>query len=228
VRLPISLLAFACAGAVATADREAALLSVAPPPTGRTCGVAAVPNVLPGAATLVDSVGLISGARAATGGPAAFVLLSLRFDDHGRSLWTRVIETNLGEAQREAIERLVAQSLLPQADGPSWSVRLKIEITGAPTLRVGRSEICPAAPRPGEIDVTSRRITTGVASGSPRFSLLVDHAGRVLQIRLLEGSNDKDVDRAFEQSLRALHFRPTLIDGEPVSAWTEWPPLASR
>src|SRR2546430_2452386 len=136
--MPICLLASACAGAVSSINREAALLSLAPPPEGRTCGVATAPSVLPSAAALVDSVRLISGARTPPGDPPAYALLSLRFDDHGRPTWTRVIET-----------------------------------------------------------------------------------------RLLEGSTDSDVDRAFEQSLRGRRFRPALIDGQGVTAWTEWPLRAS-
>src|SRR2546429_6518942 len=62
---------------------------------------------------------------------------------------------------------------------------------------------------------------------TPRLSLLIDVTGRVLQTRLLEGSTDSDVDRAFEQSLRGRRFRPALIDGQGVTAWTEWPLRAS-
>jgi len=235
--MPICLLASACAGPVSSINREAALLSLAPPPEGRTCGVATAPKVLPSAAALVDSVRLISSARTPPGDPPAYALLSLRFDDHGRPTWTRVIETSLGQAQREAIERLVAPSVLPQVEAPSWSMRLKVEISAAPELRVGRSEICPAVPEPGTIDVTtSTRVSTtgrGVrpqavpSIRTPRLSLLIDVTGRVLQTRLLEGSTDSDVDRAFEQSLRGRRFRPALIDGQGVTAWTEWPLRAS-
>ena len=234
------ILAAACAWGGQAFDRSAVLLSAAPPPQGRSRGAASSPEALPPARTLVDSESVMRSLRAAPDEPTGTLLVSLRFDDQGRVLWARVLEGSLDRDRQQAIASLVAHSVRPQAAAPSWSVRLRVKADAAPELKVGRSELCLAAARPGPTIGIHRQIVVSRTAGSredaavpppsslllprvPRFQLHVDAAGKVLEARLQEGSGDDDVDTQFAQQIQKLEFQPTLLDGQPVSAWVPWP-----
>lgn len=225
------LLTVACASG--SPDRAAVLLTNAPSPEGRLCHVATNPVALPSTGVLVDSAGLINDVRVGKGGRTGYVLLSLRFDEQGHPVWVRMIENNLGSDQPQAVENLVSRMLRPQAPAPSWSVRLKVLVDTVPRLQIGRSELCPAVAS-GTVEITTRQVVSGRALATlreparpprtTRFEILVDTAGRLLDSKLLETSGDDDVDRRFQAALQTRQLRPTLLDGKPVVAWTEWPP----
>ena len=225
------LLTLACASG--SPDRAAVLLTNAPPPEGRLCHVATNPVTLPSAGVLVDSVGLINSVRVGKGERTGYALLSLSFDEHGHPVWVRMIENNFGSDQPQAVESLVSRMLRPEAPAPSWSVRLKVLVDTAPRLQIGRSELCPAVPS-GTVEIRTRQVVSGRSLATlreparpprtTRFAILVDTTGRLLDSRLLETSGDGDVDRQFQSALQSRQLRPTLLDGKPVVAWTEWPP----
>ena len=226
------LLTVACATS-GSPDRAAVLLSNAPPPEGRLCHAATNPATLPATGALVDSAGLIDSLRVGSGQRTGSALLSLRFDDRGHPVWVRVIESNLGSDEAPAVESLVTRMLRTQAPAPGWSVRLKVLTDTAPRLQVGRSELCPAVPS-GTVEITTRQVVSGRSLGSlpvptqhprtPRFAILVDTIGRLLDSRLVESSGDDDVDRQVQAAFQNRQLRPTLLDGAPIVAWTEWPP----
>ena len=230
----------ACASGGQAFNRSAVLLSDAPAPQGRSCGPASSPEALPAARALVDSESVMRALTAAPGVPSGFLLLSLRYDDQGRVAWSRVLESNLDADRQQALAGLLAHSLRQQAAAPSWSVRLRVKADAAPEMRVGRSELCAAAALPGPTIAIRRQFVVSQAAGSreaaaspppsamtiprtPRFLLHVDAAGHVLEARLQESSGDEDVDAQFGQQLPKLEFRPTLLDGQSVSAWVPWP-----
>lgn len=234
-RSPLTLalvLTAACASS-GTPDRAAVLLSNAPPPEGRRCHVATNPATLPTTGALVDSAGLIDSVRIGSGQRPGYALLSLRFDERGHPVWVRVIESNLGSDRAPAVERLVGRMLRLQAPAPGWSVRLKVTVDTAPRLQIGRSELCPAVPS-GTVEITTRQVVSGRSLANlpepirhprtPRFAILVDTIGRLLDSRLLETSGDDDVDRQFQAAFQNRQLRPTLLDEAPIVAWTEWPP----
>jgi hypothetical protein len=143
-----------------------------------------------------------------------------------------VIEDNLDADRRQELERLVIRSLRPQAPAPSWSVRMRVDSDSVPRLRIGRSELCPAVPVGMlEITRTQRVVTRSPAAipepppqpSVPHFSVLVDTTGRLLQLTAVQTSGDPDFDRQFREALETHRFRPTLLDGKAVVAWTEWP-----
>ena len=214
-------------------DRAAVLLTSAPPPEGRLCHVATNPVALPSTGVLVDSAGLINSVRVGKGERTGYALLSLRFDERGHPAWVRVIENNLGSDQPQVVESLVSRMLRPETPAPSWSVRLKVLVDTAPKLQIGRSELCPAIPS-GTVEITTRQVVSGRSLATlrepaqhpraPRFAILVDTAGRLLDIKLLETSGDDDIDRQFQAAFQNRELRPTLLDGKAVVAWTEWPP----
>lgn len=233
--LAAALLVAACAGGTAGTDRAATFLTAAPPPAGRSCFATASPRVLPAAGALLDSGRLAGGVRSGTGQPAGYALVSLRFDASGGISSIRSVEGTLPGERRDSVERLVLQTLKPQAAAEApWSIRLKVTSDSAPSVRVGRSEYCPAV-LTGPLDVSvSRgrrsRPSSGSASASdaatPSFAVLVDTTGRIVELRLNQSSGDPDLDRQMEDNLRQQGFRPALLDGAPVLAWTAWPPAA--
>lgn len=220
----------ACAGSSSGFDRSALLLSSAPPPEGRTCYATAAPATLPPVDALVDSAALLARFQSLGDGPTASALLSVRFDERGVPS-ARVLEGNLPAEHREGFARLALTALKPEPAAPPWSVRLKVTSDSSPRVRVGRSELCPAIPV-GTLDVVvSRREVTssGVppaappTRSTPHFSILVDSNGQLVDIRLKQSSGESDVDQQLENGLRQKTFRPTLLDGAPILAWTEWP-----
>lgn len=225
-------LAAACASGASSVDRAAVLLSPAPPPEGRICEVAATPSLLPSAEALVDSARLVDAVRSEQGEPAGYALLSLRFGDQGQLIWVRVLETDLRPAVRDAVQRIVVQTVRPQAPSPTWSVRLKLQTAPSPGLQVGRSEVCRADPHPGSVRITGQtRVVTSTSRvppapppiAMPRLSLLIDVEGRVRQTRLVASSGDLEVDRQVEEWLQGHPFFPALLDGQAVEAWAQWP-----
>jgi len=87
---------------------------------------------------------------------------SVAFTDQGHLMWARIIETNLDSTQSRPMLAAVVAHLRPQLSVASWVLRVRTVIGKPPRFQLERSEICPAMPYPGSIDiVTSRRVATG-------------------------------------------------------------------
>jgi len=198
-------------------------------PKGRICGAAARPAVLPSAASLLDSMGLARTLRGM--GPAAGCSVqSIAFTDQGRVMWARIMETNLDSLQSRPMLAAVVGHLRPQLPVASWVLRVRTVIGESATIQLERSEICPAMPQPGSIDiVTSRRVVSGESSReaprfeTPRFMVHIDSAGRMRELRLTQSSGELDIDRQFQAWLQSHRFYPSLVDGYAVDMWVAWP-----
>jgi hypothetical protein len=180
---------------------------------------------------VVDSLALVNAARGGPGAAPGHVLFSLRFDEQGRILSIRAVESTLSAGPEESMNRATLGALRPQAPGQPWSVRLQVTTGDSSQVRIGRSEVCSAV-LSGPIDImVSRTVVSSSGAqpaaqperATPHFLLLVDSAGRLIQITLKQSSGESDVDQQLESALRNKNFRPTLLDGAPILAWTEWP-----
>ena len=234
------LITAACAAGTSTADRSTTFLSAAPAPQGRICNPAANPATLPPADAVVDSAAVVRGARPGAGESGGYALFSLQFDNQGRVVAFHAIESTLAPDRKTTIEQLTLNHVRVQPAGDPWSVRLKVTSDSTTRLQVGRSELCPAVVN-GMLDLSTGTSTissssrggrgrsgasapTGSASvAMPQFSVLVDTTGHVLDLRMTQSSGQNDLDQRAESGLREKGFRPTLLDGAPIIAWTRWP-----
>lgn len=234
------LVTAACAAGTATVDRSTMFLSAAPPPQGRICNPAVNPPALPPADAVVDSAAVAQGARSGAGESGGYALFSLQFNNQGRVVAFHAIESTFAPDRKTSIEQLTLNRVRVQPAGDPWSVRLKVTSDSTTRLQVGRSELCPAVVN-GILDLSTGTSTIsssgrggrgrgGASAPSatasvamPQFSVLVDTTGHVLDLRLTQSSGQNDLDQRAESGLREKGFRPTLLDGAPVIAWTRWP-----
>jgi len=246
VRIPLYgvtllLLTAACASSTATLDRSSIYLSAAPAPQGRVCHAAPNPPTLPGADAVIDSGIVVRGVKPGAGEPSGYDLFSLQFDNQGHIVAFHTIESTLPAERKAAIEQLTLNRVRVQSPGEPWSIRLKVTSDTTPRLQVGRSELCPAVLQ-GDLDLSSNansavggsssrgrgRGAPAASSSSPQtamphFSALVDTTGHLLDLKLTQSSGQTDIDQRAENGLRDRGFRPTLLDGVPIIAWTRWP-----
>src|SRR5882762_1019910 len=224
--LAAALSSLACASGAAPKDSATRPTTT---PKGRICGAASRPAVLPSTASLLDSMGLARTLRGIS--PAAgYSVQSVAFTDQGHLMWARIIETNLDSTQSRPMLAAVVAHLRPQLSVASWVLRVRTVIGETATIQLERSEICPAMPYPGSIDiVTSRRVATGESPrdgprfDTPRFTVHIDSAGRMRELRMTQSSGELDIDRQFQAWLQNHRFYPSLVDGYAVDMWVAWP-----
>jgi hypothetical protein len=246
----IALAALAVLPACATLQPDALLprselLSDAPPrPLDTRCRVSAEPRALPSVDALVDSAALaaaVADAWRASGRPAGHVLLGLRYDRAGINVRRDVIEHRVGDALADSLQKLVfAHRRTTDAAEREWSVRLRVDAGEAPSLRVGRTEVCSARPRTAPESGPNGR-TAGAPWGDVRSAMAgpsfadaynpstvwvrvaLDARGYVTDARV-----ERSVARvAWENRLlsyvRTLSFVPAMEDGYPVPAHLSLP-----
>lgn len=220
------------------AARETVLLTRWTPPEGQECTVSTVPATLPAPTEIVDTAALAGAGLAAMNGATAFALFSLHFDSAGAADRVRMIEPELPEDDRMAMESKVRSALRPRGAGAPFGVRLRVDVlpSGATTIRTGRTERCLPSriPDPKNVvrTVTNTRTpvtTTGRSTGggsrreTVRWQLLIDEAGRVVDVVRLPGSQiPAEILESMEASLRASRWNPGLDDGVPVPMRTEY------
>lgn len=222
-----ALLLLATEAAGAHAQSRDALLGDARSPDGRRCEVAAAPRALPAAAALLDSAALHQ-ALAASAEPATAVF-SIRFDDRGTVEWVRTLGDGGAADAGADLRQLVQQHVRPgtRAREP-WSVRVQVRAGPEPEVRVGRSEVCPAARTStgGGVGQAIGQVTPQEAAelrtaGPVRIGVLVGPSGEIVRVRVIQSSRSRIQD---DMAVRAAHqgrYQPELVDGFPVEAWFE-------
>ena len=230
----------ACAAGTSAVDRSTMFLSAAPAPQGRICHPAANPATLPSADAVVDSGAVARGARPGAGEPGGYALFSLQFDNQGRVAAFHTIESTLAADRKTSIEQLTLNRVRVQPAGDPSSLRLKVTSDSVTRIQVGRSELCPAVLTENLDIVTNIATSSGSRSGgrgrgaspaapsvepppTPHFSVLVDSTGRLLDLKMTQSSGDNGFDQRVQSGLQEKRFRPTLLDGVPIIAWTRWP-----
>jgi hypothetical protein len=211
------------------ADRESVVLSAWKPPAGQKCEVSNAPRVLPEPAALVDTADLSlyleqSGATRQRG----YVLISLKFDSVGAARRVRVLESDLPDTLAGQVNLAVLTVVRPQPAGAPFGVRLRIDFTPEPALRVGRSERCEPA------QVRSRSGYTHAAPPGAsmmdeqissrwydmRWSVLVGSDGRVMDAELLTPIDDQELATGYRDYLLWQRWYPGLDDRVPTQMST--------
>ena len=240
-RLPAAALAAALALSACASPggrpppTRASLLSDSPVPPDRGCTISAFPAELPSADLLVDSAALARDAAAlwrASGAPPGHALVALRYDLFGLNVRRDVIEHRLPPALADSLQKLVfAHRRTVGRERREWGVRLRLDLTAEPELRVGRSQSCRARLAHGMADGDTRlgagrgwapaAAFRGVAAGAARVTVRVslDARGHVVDARV-EGANRRISEQQVLSYVRSLLFEPATEDGHPVAGET--------
>jgi hypothetical protein len=223
------------------AERAREVIGPGAPVAGRRCGPDAAPARLPEVRMLVDSAALVRdlAALAAAARDSRGTVVSLAFDSLGALVSRHVVESSLAPGETDAVATAVAQHAREQPSGPAWGVRLRVTPGPTPALRVGRRVVCPPAPvevrrvargalmpslAPAVYERPPAPISGGWMGGAPyhrpvRMRALVDAAGRVVDVRLLNSSGMKATDEAIALSAYGREFLPALEDGRAAARW---------
>lgn len=236
--LPVLALAALALGACSAATapsplRSSVLLTQRPPPPGRACRVAPLPDTLPLAAAIVDVPALVAdleGYRRARSLAPGYAIVSVAFDRNGWNARRSVIEHDLPPAVADSVQRLVFAHRRTVAPGEEWGVRLRIDLGAGVGLRVGRREECAARAHrlPGFTDVRDLGIGGSAAAfagaaGTLWVRVLVDERGEVAAATLERTAVPSRTEGFLMNRLHMMTFDPALVDGAPVASWVRVP-----
>ncbi|HEX5724336.1 MAG TPA: energy transducer TonB [Longimicrobiaceae bacterium] len=211
------------------ASRES-LLSDAPAPRERACHVADLPVALPEAGALINAP-VFSAAAAylwrEAGRPPGHILFSLRYDPKGVNVHRGVIEHSIPAALADTLQKLVfvLRHELP-ASGSEWGVRLRVDLADEPLLRVGRREVCNAAPRDRQLRSSATSWVDVRNEYIPDFALVMvrvrlDAYGQVTDARVERSQVRGNWEHRLLAYVRTLDFDPAMEDGVPVPSETQ-------
>ncbi|HEU0012222.1 MAG TPA: hypothetical protein VFQ45_00990 [Longimicrobium sp.] len=238
-RLPALLLlagAAGCGAAMGGGPRpmRAELLTDRPVPPDRRieCTVMREPEALPAPDALVDAAALRADAAAlwaARGQPPGYVLFAIRHDPDGVNVRREVIEHTVTDALADSLQELVfAHRRVTAPAEREWGVRLRVDLGAQPTLRVGRSELCPPYREEDRwIAQPSRDMPffSSAAARDPfdvddmvRVRVVVDARGRVMDAQIERGMVRADASLLY--GIRNMLFFPAEQDGHPVAGET--------
>ena len=213
-------------------------------PLSQACRVSGYPATLPSADALVDSAALTAAAAElwrASGMPAGYVLLGLRYDREGVNVRRDVIEQRGADALADTLQQLAFahRRRAEPADG-EWSVRLRLDLGEAPRLRVGRTEICAPRLRSGGDggwtgavgggawgDVRDATAPTAMAELYDPSTIWVrvalDSRGNVTEARLERSLGRRTHEMRVLNYVRTISFVPAMEDGYPVPGQLSMP-----
>lgn len=222
---------------VSLALRASPLLLPEDVPEGRRCSISS--SMPPSPATIVDVDGYRASLDGALDGPVAGdVLLSVGADSTGALTWFRILRTSLQDSLATVLANTLQGHLRPIGDGvhtAGWRYRLQITPSAADGfIRVGQSVHCGARMR-NEAEVRQRMEDR--AAWRPDFATLNEHDrtvtlrlrigrdGRILAVRIGKSSGYAGVDHIARDAYSVAVFDPSLLDGESVEEWRNWPVL---
>lgn len=216
--LGVALLASTATLAEAQNSRAAQLLSDRPAPR-RGCRISQAP--LPSVSQLADSARLAQvAAQFAADYPVREGklrgLYSISFGNRGQVERVSDVDYWLPEGQAEAFRQIVRATLLPQQSGP-FSVRLLVEPSAEPVIRVGRSEVCPPESNM-RFSLTAPALAGVEGPQQPvRLKMFIGEDGRMASISVVSSSGNSELDRWVESVVLQYRFAPGLVDGTPVA-----------
>ena len=204
--------------------REEVLLSNWKPPAGQKCTIAALPVVLPGVESLLDTVTMPSYlAQGGIAGATGSTLFSIKFDSSGAPRRAIAIESTLTDQAKGVLELAVASALQPQPPGVDWGARVRIDIGPSLQYRVGRSEVCIPAPIEGPPAAANVRRPSGMSERTiekrvqdVRFNVLIDADGSVLDAEIMTPMDNAEVQEMLRKTTMREHWNPGLDDRIPV------------
>lgn len=175
-------------------------------------------------ALAADAAALWSG----QGRPDGYVLLAIRHDPDGVNVRREVIEHTLTPALADSVQELVFahRRATPPAE-EEWGVRLRVDLGERPSLRVGRSEVCPPyreedrwlAPPSRDAPYFSPTARDPFeVDDMVRVRVAVDARGRVTDAQVERGMSRADA--ALLYGVRNMLFYPATQDGHPVPGET--------
>lgn len=231
--LPLLAAALAAVSACAGVPGGTKVPGDGPGPPQRACQAAAEPRELPAAAALLDSAGLVNAAAHAwrhAGRPTGHVVFSLRYDPHGLNVRRQVVEHRVARVLADSLQALAfAHRRTTPPANREWGVRLRLELSEQPALKVERSVVCPPAlrdPAEGPFSAASNRGWGDVRDSSPAPSVgsagtvwlrvTLDAAGNVIGVRTDRGGVLRGSDAHLLAAVRTLDFAPATEDGQPI------------
>ncbi|CAN5262666.1 hypothetical protein BH23GEM4_BH23GEM4_11470 [soil metagenome] len=239
--LPALLACAACASAGST--RTSLLSANWTPPSGQRCEVDDTPVVLPTTDALVDSAAV---ANALPDAPSnGYAIVELRFDTLTAEAETRIVESDIGDAQLASVLRAVSSNLrrqrplrdLPGDSLEQWrafvgTLLLRVGLDDGVSLDVGRSEECRPRLTNGPLlqgtistlwgEVV--RINPGLAQ--PRTTVLkmqLSPTGQVTAASVVKSSGDIRADNVALRVGTIAAFQPALINRKASAVEVTFP-----
>lgn len=211
------------AGVLACAGASQAVPELVPDPVAdrRSCTIEGDPG---------DLTALLDSARAAIELPRAGVhdggvVISFATDSTGALTRFNVAQATVGPGAVDAIAAGLRSLIAEGGAPPSRSGRLLVRFAGGELteLRVGPYRGCrPVLTNSEEVESLLARIhaeTGKVGTVDVRFR--VDTVGVPMDATIQQGTGDVTFDLRTMSVVRAMRFRPALIDGQPVAVWVQ-------
>jgi hypothetical protein len=228
-----SLLA-ACSG-VNQRPREEALLSAVPARLVQ-CAPEPHPVELPAVDAVLDSARLdrVVGdlLQADTVVSTGYVLVTLEFDEQGRSTRRSVIEHSALGPVADSIQRMLfsLRRDVDEAD-TTWGVRVRLDLGDRILMRTGRREFCPPVPRDRRLasamegyNPVGFRFRGGVGERIVHMRSLIGTTGNVETSHMERGGlQGSQLERDIALHLRQFLFTPATVDGFDTPAWVTIP-----
>ena len=119
----------------------------------------------------------------------------------------------------------VREAITGSASYANSTMRVRLTRQDSLSVQAGRSELCmprlvAAPPLAFQASMPTSQVTS---VGTPRFKLLVDEEGRVIQQQLVESSGLSQLDAAAGRRASQAKYEPARLDGQAVRAWVEMP-----
>ena len=194
----------------------------------RHCTAARLPDPLPMAMQLVDSVALAASLPPRSFAPTTF---SLWYSATGQLTHVLALADTLvarGEATADSTARmraelgtLIASAAFPQDAASAMSVRLSVarDSAGAVALTVSPSVFCSPVAQPHfhppneRISVTREEIDEFQHATPALVTFVVDTTGHPLEVLIERSSGSRLIDSRVIESITESRFRPATVDG---------------
>ncbi len=191
------------------------------------CVAAPLPDPLPIAMQLVDSMTLSASLAKSVVVPTTF---SLWYDKAGQlthvlaltdSLVVRGVQPDEGSLARAALGRVVADAAFPQDSGRATSVRLTIarDSVGAMSLEVARSVNCSTVALPHfrppneRYTVTAEEIDDYQHATPASVTFVIDRDGHPLEVLISRSSGSRLIDSRVVEVITSTRYLPATVDG---------------
>lgn len=189
----------------------------------RRCQPAMSNKELPAVDAVIDSAAVTQRLAELPPGGAASWLLSLGFARDQPTPAVRWLEPETGP---DTVLRILSGAARPREAGEAWAVRLRVEPEPRRAIALESAIYCPPQPAAtGPSGPVGRRVEIRPGDRMPMpgskirmiAEVLVLETGAVADIRLVRGSDIRELDDSFLQHLRQTQFLPALLEGVPVA-----------
>jgi hypothetical protein len=200
----------------------------------RRCQPAAATKDLPVLSAVVDSTGVAGALAGFAAESSSPWLLSVVYARGAATPTVRWVEPPSGP---DTVVRVVAAAAAPRPAGEPWAVRLRL-MPGSPRRMVVEPALyCPPEPMVrGTARMMPFRVQLQPGDRMPRQNARMSMVAEVFvletgfpsEVRLIQGSDIRELDDAFVRESQAMSFMPALLEGVPVSGWYRTDGLSPR